>query len=108
MQMGRRSNSTKQNWSHLLSDAIQSAPAIVGGAGFTKMFGWGMEIMMFTTYSTTLKKWYRNIELCRGEVKNLTGMRFEASGGAFVGILNQMNAEVECILKQMSDGVEHL
>ena len=54
--MGRRSNSTKQNWSHLLSDAIQSAPAIVGGAGFTKMFGWGMEIMMFTTYSATLNK----------------------------------------------------
>ena len=80
----------------------------MGGAGFTKMFGWGMETMVFRTYRATLKKWYRNIELCRGEVKKLTGMRFEASGGAFVGILNQMNAEVECILKQMSDGVQRL
>ena len=82
--MRRRSSSTKQNWSHLLSDAkykIQSAPAIVGGAGFTKMFGWGMETMVFTTYRATLKKWYRNIELCRGEVTKLTGMRFEASDG---------------------------
>ena len=81
MLMRRRSSSTKQKWSHLLSDAKHKIQSALGGAGFTKMFGWGMETMVFMTYRATLNKWYRNIELCRGEVTKLTGMRFEASDG---------------------------
>ena len=52
---------------------IQIVPVIVVDGDFKKMFGWGMEIMVFTTYRATLKKWYRNLELCRGGVTSLLG-----------------------------------
>merc|ERR1712232_3767 len=45
----------------------------VGDGDFTKMFGWGMELLVFTTYRKSQEKWYRNIEMCKGEVTSLLG-----------------------------------
>ena len=50
---------------------VQFAPVFVGDGDFTKMFGWGMEILVFTTYRATLKPWYRYIELCKGGEKTM-------------------------------------
>ena len=50
---------------------VQFAPVFVVDGDFQISFGWGMEILVFTTYRATLKPWYRYIELCKGGEKTM-------------------------------------
>merc|ERR1712190_515510 len=60
--------------SHKGKEKVQFAPVFVGDGDFTKMIGWGMELLVFTSYrGGGGGPWFRNIERCKGEVTSLLG-----------------------------------
>jgi len=58
------------------SRKTQFAPVFVGDGDFTKMLGWGMELLVFTSFRKAGRegpRWYRNIERCNQQVTSLLG-----------------------------------
>merc|ERR1712151_1340677 len=62
--------------------------------------GWGMEILVFTTYRATEQKWYRNVERCpNGIVTSLLGRIINK-------ICKTLNKKEKGILKRKDVGMD--
>ena len=44
-----------------------------GDGDFTKMTGWGMEVLVWSSFRTANQTWFRNIERCKQQVTSLLG-----------------------------------